>query len=123
MKKEKCKGRIRPLLTREDRSQIKIMLDERKSLQQIADKIGKSHSTISREIRSRRIDSDRGAVGRVRYRCVRRRECDKRRLRVRAFRATSFIHPVQLLLHTSRPLNFSKRPSSPLYPTHFFKIR
>ena len=80
MDQDKKKGVTRPHLTNEQRVLIKIMLDEGRSLKQIAKAVGKSHSTISREIRSRSIESLRVAPWRVPNRCVHRRECKSAQL-------------------------------------------
>jgi len=66
--------------TSDERLQIEHMLKEQTSLSQIAEKLGKSKSTISREIRARAIPSDKGAPFRVRNRCVGRTDCNKRNL-------------------------------------------
>lgn len=63
-------------LTDSDRLQIEHGLHRQMSLQQIARKLGKSHSTISREVLKRRVDSDKGAVGRITNRCIFRRNCE-----------------------------------------------
>ncbi|NLK84259.1 MAG: IS30 family transposase [Lentisphaerae bacterium] len=63
-------------LTDSDRLQIEHGLHRQMSLQQIARKLGKSHSTISREVLKHRVDSDKGAVGRITNRCVFRRNCE-----------------------------------------------
>jgi len=64
-------------LTDSERLQIEHELHHGMSLQQIARKLGKSHSTISREVLKRRVDSDKGAVGRITNRCVFRRNCEE----------------------------------------------
>ena len=63
-------------LTDNDRSQIENGLNRRMSFQQIAQKVDKSHSTISREVLKHRVDSNKGAQGRASNRCVFRRNCD-----------------------------------------------
>ena len=63
-------------LTDAERLQIEHELHHGMSLQQIARKLGKSHSTISREVLKHRVDSDKGAVGRITNRCVFRRNCE-----------------------------------------------
>ena len=64
-------------LTNDERLQIEHMLKEQTSLAQIAEKLGKSKSTISREIRARALPSDKGAQFRIRNRCIERTECNK----------------------------------------------
>ena len=44
-------------------------------LKKTADKLGKHHSPLSREVISRRVASDKGAFGRITNRCVRRTLC------------------------------------------------
>jgi IS30 family transposase len=60
-------------LTDLERLEIEHALRQRTSLKKIAVQLGKHHSTLSREILSRRIASDKGAFGRITNRCVRRR--------------------------------------------------
>ena len=67
-------------LTNDERLQIENWLKERVSINKIADKLGKSTSTISREIRAHVIQSDKVARYRIRNRCIKRRDCDKRYL-------------------------------------------
>jgi IS30 family transposase len=62
-------------LTDSERLQIEQWLKERISLKQIAIKLQKSTSTISREIRARSSISDKYAPHRIRNRCVKRSEC------------------------------------------------
>ncbi len=50
------------------------------SIKHIASKMNKHHSTLSREILSHRIASDKGAFGRPTNRCVRRADCDRHQL-------------------------------------------
>lgn len=63
-------------LTDSDRLQIENGLHRGMSFQQIARDMGKSHSTISREVLKRRGNSDKGAIGRISNRCIFRRNCD-----------------------------------------------
>lgn len=65
-------------MTEEDRLQIENRLKNGESISQIAKALGKSTSTVSREIQNRSLDSDKGAVGRIMNRCVHRRDCQKR---------------------------------------------
>lgn len=67
-------------LTDEERLQIEQWLKERVSIKQIALKLNKSTSTISREIRSRATNSDKYAPYRIHNRCVKRDSCQKRYL-------------------------------------------
>lgn len=63
-------------LSDSDRMEIEHGLRQRMPFQQIARKLGKPHTTISREVLKRRADSDKGAFGRVTNRCIFRRNCD-----------------------------------------------
>lgn len=67
-------------LTDFERLEIEHALRQRISIKKIADRLGKHHSTLSREIISRRIASDKGAFGRVTNRCTLRADCDRRQL-------------------------------------------
>jgi len=64
-------------LTNEERLLIERWLSEQIPLVQIAKRLDKSKSTISREIRSRSVSSDKGSSYRIRNRCVKRLECQK----------------------------------------------
>jgi IS30 family transposase len=64
-------------LTDEERLKIEHLLGEQTSLKQIAAKLDKHISTISREIRARAVASDKGAAHRVRNRCIQRTDCHK----------------------------------------------
>ena len=63
-------------LSDSDRLEIEHGLHQGMSFQQIARELGKFHTTISREILKHRVDSDKGAFGRVTNRCIFRRNCD-----------------------------------------------
>jgi len=63
-------------LTDSNRWQIENGLRDKMSFQEIAQKIGKSHTTISREVKKHRIDSNKGASGRITNRCIFRRNCN-----------------------------------------------
>jgi IS30 family transposase len=63
-----------------ERMEIEHELKQRSSLKKIAEKIGKHHSSISREILARRIPSDKGAFGRITNRCISRGLCNRRQL-------------------------------------------
>mgnify|MGYP000953345166 FL=1 len=65
-----------PHLTFEDRSRIEFGLHKGESFKAIARSLGKSHTTISREIRTRAVPSDKSAPFRVANRCLYRRECE-----------------------------------------------
>jgi len=67
-------------LTDAERLQIEHFLQERLSFKQISSKLGKSASTISREIRSRAVASNKSAPYRIPNRCVNSRNCKKRQL-------------------------------------------
>jgi len=67
-------------ITDAQRLQIEHMLKERATLKSIARTVGKSHTTVSREILQRRTESLKGAAGRVPNRCVSRRICARTQL-------------------------------------------
>ncbi len=67
-------------LTDTERLQIEQWLKDRVSIRQIAQKLNKSTSTVSREIRSRSMASDKYAPYRIHNRCANRNGCDKRGL-------------------------------------------
>ena len=67
-------------LTDLERLEIEHALRQGTSLKKIAAKIGKHHSTVAREILTRRVTSEKGAFGRITNRCVSRISCDKRQL-------------------------------------------
>lgn len=67
-------------LTDSERQQIEQCLREGVPLKRIANRLGKSTSTVSREIRARAIESDKYAPYRIRNRCVKREDCQKRYL-------------------------------------------
>ena len=62
-------------LTDDERLQIEHWLKERISIKRMAANLGKSTSTISREIRKRSVESDKSALGRIPNRCVQRHSC------------------------------------------------
>lgn len=64
----------------EARLQIETGLNSGLSIYQIAKNLGKNHSTISREIRSHAVESDKGAYGRINNRCIHRYDCEKSNL-------------------------------------------
>jgi len=64
-------------LTDDERLHIEHFLKERLSIKQIAAKLGRSTSTISREIRARSVSSDKSAPYRIPNRCSRRYDCNK----------------------------------------------
>lgn len=65
-------------LTDENRLQIEHWLKERISINQIATRLGRNSSTISREIRKHALPSSKSAHGRMPNRCIHARTCDKR---------------------------------------------
>lgn len=67
-------------LTDAERLQIEQWLKGGASIKQIALKLGKSTSTISREIRARAVVSDKYAPYRVHNRCMKRDSCNRRYL-------------------------------------------
>ena len=64
-------------LTLDERSKIEYLLHRRESFKGIGRILGKSHTTISREIRSRSIPSNKSAPFRVANRCLYRKGCEK----------------------------------------------
>lgn len=64
-------------LTNEERSQIEHLLRGRYSIKAIAHNLGKSLSTISREIKKHAVPSDKSAPYRVSNRCIHRMRCTK----------------------------------------------
>ena len=67
-------------LTLEDRIMIEKMLSENKSIGSIAERVKKSKTTISREVRKRAVDSNKSAPHRIPNRCTKRYECHKKHL-------------------------------------------
>jgi transposase, IS30 family len=67
-------------LTDAERLEIEHGLKHGLSLKKIASAIGKHHSTVAREIRARRVASDKGAYGRITNRCASRLSCGRRQL-------------------------------------------
>jgi len=67
-------------LTDHDRLEIEHSIRHQLTFRQIAKKIGKYHTTISREVLNRRAVSNKGATGRLSNRCVIRADCQKRQL-------------------------------------------
>ena len=67
-------------LTLDDRIKIFQMLEDNQSFKAIAAELGKSPSTISREIRSHIVFEKKGGYGRAYNSCVRRLSCDVRLL-------------------------------------------
>jgi IS30 family transposase len=62
-------------LTDAERLQIEILLKQRCSLKRIAEQLGKSTSTISREVKKRAKKSEKFAKHYPHNRCIKRREC------------------------------------------------
>lgn len=67
-------------ITALERMEIEYAIKQGTSIKKIAVKIGKHHSTITRELLARSLVSDKGAYGRITNRCVARRSCVKRQL-------------------------------------------
>lgn len=67
-------------LTLSERKQIELGLEERRSLGQIARSLGKSTSTVLREIRKHTARVQSGAFGRPFNCCLHRKKCDHRNL-------------------------------------------
>ncbi len=70
----------KPRLTPEDRLQIENGLRERQTPYAIAKALKRPVRTVVREIRARRVDSDKGAYGRVANRCALRMSCERRHI-------------------------------------------
>jgi len=64
-------------LTDANRLQIEHGLRNNSSIRKIAALIGKHHSTVAREILARRVESLKGAAGRITNRCVSRADCTR----------------------------------------------
>ncbi len=64
-------------LTNVDRLEIENLLKQRYPLKKIAAQLGKSTSTISREVQKRARESDKFAAHYPHNRCVKRRECQR----------------------------------------------
>ena len=67
-------------LTHSQRTLIESGLKQRDSFKEIAVSIGKSPSSVSREVLKHRIDSDKGAYGRITNRCIHCRNCNRLRV-------------------------------------------
>ncbi len=67
-------------LTASDRLQIECRLKAGMSLREIGELLGKSTTTISREIKKHAVESDKGAAGRIKNRCIHRFDCKKENL-------------------------------------------
>ncbi len=63
-------------MTLEDRNAIEDGLNQQMPLAEIAKRIQKDRSSVSREVRGHRSVSDTSGYGRIPNRCVRRRECE-----------------------------------------------
>lgn len=64
-------------ITDAERLQIEHGLRHGASIRKIAATIGKHHSTVAREVLARRIESLKGAAGRITNRCVHRKNCSR----------------------------------------------
>ena len=67
-------------LTLEDRKQIESMLNQNMSFTKIGKTIGKSTSTVSREVKARRIERNQTPYGRIPNRCKMSFSCTKRNI-------------------------------------------
>lgn len=67
-------------LSLEDRKQIELMVNENESFTKIGKTIGKSTSTVSREVKSHRIERNQTPYGRIPNRCKNSLSCTKRDL-------------------------------------------
>lgn len=63
-------------LSLEDRQVIQDLLDQHASFKEIGRKLDKDCSTISKEVRTRRVTEQKGCIGRVFNDCLHRRNCD-----------------------------------------------
>lgn len=63
-------------LSLEDRQVIQDLLDHHASFKEIGRKLDKDCSTISKEVRTRRVTEQKGCIGRVFNDCLHRRNCD-----------------------------------------------
>ena|GEM_PF-4852253 len=64
-------------ITDTERVTIKHSLKGGMPLKRIAERIGKHHATVAREIRARSVASNKGAYGRITNRYAKRRACQK----------------------------------------------
>ena len=62
-------------LSHQERLYIENGLKNGESFKAIARRIGKSHTTVSREVLKHRVDNDKGAYGRITNRCLHRTDC------------------------------------------------
>lgn len=76
-KKEQCKMK-KPRLTDSDRLAIETGLRSGKTVYIIAKELSRPVTTITREIRARAVESDKGAAYRVTNRCTFKMECERR---------------------------------------------
>ena len=67
----------KPHLTDTDRLQIEILLKQRYPLNRIAEQVGKSKSTVAREIKKRALESEKFSVHYPHNRCAKRKECQR----------------------------------------------
>jgi IS30 family transposase len=67
-------------LTDHDRLEIEHGIKHGLSFKKIAAQLGKHHTSISREVQSRRTSSDKGAAGRITNRCRLRASCERTQL-------------------------------------------
>lgn len=68
-------------LTDSERMEIEHAIRQGMSFKQIALTLGKHHATIAREVRARRVASDKGAFGRIKNRCkLRGKSCSRQQL-------------------------------------------
>lgn len=64
-------------LTHSQRQLIEHGLRIRRMFREIGLTIGKSHTTVAREVLKHRVDSDKGAFGRLTNRCIHRHDCQR----------------------------------------------
>ena len=70
----------KPRLTGEDRLRIESMLNSGKTVYAIAKALSRPVTTVTREIKARAVESDKGAAYRVTNRCAFKMECERRRV-------------------------------------------
>ena len=84
-------------LTDSERLEIEQSLKKSVPLKRIAESLGKSTSTVSREIRAHALTSDKYAPYRVHNRCVKRLDCHRRYLFKISRTALNAARPVVLV--------------------------
>ena len=70
----------KPRLDDSDRLAIETGLKSRKTVYMIAKELSRPVTTITREIKARAVESDKGAAYRVTNRCTFKMECERRHI-------------------------------------------